>query len=108
MEEMQTALRKNRILALIISLFIPVLSGYFLYCDLTDDELFASGASYENVDIDDYIPVPNCQSQLKVFGSIGSNALFSVLFPETNAIEQMRPFFSLSSCPEQKPLVLRC
>jgi len=106
---MRTELKKPRILlALTISLFIPVLSGYFLYCDLADDELFASGASYENVDIDDYIPVPDCQSQLKVFGSIGSNALFSVLFPEINAVEKGPPLFFLSSCPEQKPLALRC
>jgi len=108
MVDMHTELRKNRILALIISLIIPVLSGYLLYCDLADDDLFASGARYENVDIGDYIPVPDCQSQLKFFGAIGSNALFSVLFPETNAVEKGPLLFFLSACPEQKPLVLRC
>jgi hypothetical protein len=107
---MDTGFKKSRILlALIISLFIPILSGYLLYCDLADDDLFSPGAKYENMDIDDCFLVPHCQNQLKFFRSIGSNALFSVLLPETNGIEQVSPFRSLSSCClEQKPLVLRC
>jgi hypothetical protein len=45
---------------------------------------------------------------LTFFGSIGSNALFPVFLLETNAIEQVSPFWSLSSCLQQKTLVLRC
>ena len=94
--------------ALIISLFVPILSGYFLYCDLADDDPFSSDAQYENADVDDLFSVPNCENQLKFSGSIESNALFPVSLLETNAIEQVSPFSSLSSCLEQKNLVLRC
>jgi hypothetical protein len=102
-------LKKPQIfLALIISLFIPISSGYLLYCDLADDDLFSPDAQYENADMDDLFLVPDCQNQVKFFGSIGSNALFPVFLPETNTIEQVTPFCSLSSCLEQKILVLRC
>lgn len=106
---MLRGLKKPQILlTLIISLSVPILSGYLLYCDLADDDPFSPEAQYENEDLDDLFIVPDCQNQLTFFGSIGSNASFPVFLPETNAIEQVSPFCSLSSCLEQKPLVLRC
>jgi hypothetical protein len=96
------------LLALIISLSVPILSSYLLYCDLADDDLFSPDAKYENADIDDLFLVPDCQNRLKFFSSIGSNALFPLFLPETNAFEQVFPFCSLSSCVEQKTFVLRC
>lgn len=102
-------LKRPRILfALIISLSIPVLSGYLLYCDIAGDDLFSPDATYENADVDDLFLLPDCQNQLKFFGSIGSNALFPAFLPETSAIEQTSPFGSLSSYLEQKTFVLRC
>ena len=106
---MLRGLKKPRILlALIISLSIPILSGYLVYCDLADDDSFSSDAQYENEDLDDLYMVPDCQNQLTFSGSIGSNVLFPVFLPETNAIEQVPLFCSLSSCLEQETLVLRC
>jgi len=102
-------LKKPQILlALVISLFIPIFSGYLLYYDLADVDLFSPDAQYENADIDDPFLIPECQNQLRFFGSIGSNALLPVLLPETNTIELMSPLCSSSSCLEQKILVLRC
>jgi hypothetical protein len=102
-------LKRSRFLfALIISLFVPVLSGYLLYCDIAEGDLYSPEATYENADIDDLFLLPVCQNQLKFFGSIESNALFPVFLPETNAIEQVSPFCSLLSYLEQKTLVLRC
>ncbi len=111
-------LKKSQILlALIISLSIPFLSGYLLYCDVAEDDRFEPEAHYENEDLDDLFMMPDCQSQLTFSGSIESNPLFSILppdvlfpvfLPETSAIEQVSPFCSLSPCLEQKTLVLRC
>ena len=106
---MSGGLKKPKILlALLISLFIPILSGYLLYCDLADDDLFSQDSQYENADIDDLFLVSDYQNQLKFFGSIGSNALFPAFVVETNAIEQVFPLCSLLSCLEQKTLLLRC
>jgi hypothetical protein len=106
---MLRGLKKPQILfTLIISLSIPILSGYLLYCDLADDDPFSPEAQYENEDLDDLFLVPDCRNQLTFFGSIGSNVLFPVFLLEANAIEQASPFCSLSSCLEQKTLVLRC
>lgn len=103
---MLRGLKKPQIfLALLISLSIPILSGYFLYCDLADDDLSHPEAQYENEDLDDLFVSPDSQNQLTFFGS---NALFSVLLPETNATEQVTPFCSLLSCLEKETLVLRC
>jgi hypothetical protein len=102
-------LKKPQIfLTLIISLSIPIFSGYLLYCDLADDDPFSPDAQYENADIDDLFLVSGCQNQVKFFGSIRLNALFRVFLPETNIIEQVTLFCSLSSYLEQKILVLRC
>ncbi len=100
--------RPRILLALIISLSVPVLSVYFLYCDRAYDDLFFPETTYENADIDDLFLLPDCQSQLTFFGSIGSNALFPLFLPETTAIEQVSPFVSLLCCLEQEPLILRC
>ncbi len=115
---MLRGLKKPQVLlALIISLSVPILSGYLLYCDLAEDDRFDPEAQYENEDLDDSFMVPDCQSQLTSSGSIESNPLFSVLLPdvlfpvalpETNAIEQVSPFCLLPCCLEQVPLVLRC
>ena len=100
--------RPQILLALIISLSIPVLSSYLIYSDIAEDDRFDPEAQCENDDLDDLFMVPDCQNQLTFSGSIGSNVLFPVFLPETNAIEQVSPFCSLSSCLEQKILVLRC
>ncbi len=96
------------LLALIISLSVPILSGYLLYCDLAEDDPFSPEAQYENEDLDDLFTVPDCRNQLIFFEPIGANALFPVFLAETNVIEQVFRFCSLSSCLEQKTLVLRC
>jgi hypothetical protein len=106
---MLRGLKKPQILlALIISLSIPVLSSYLIYLDIAEDDRSDPEAQYENDDLDDLFMVPDCQNQLTFSGSIGSNALFPGFLPETNAVEQVSPFCSLSSCFEQKILVLRC
>jgi hypothetical protein len=94
--------------ALIISLCVPIVSGYLLYCDVTDDGPLSSDVQYENADIDDLFLVRDCKDQLKFSGSIESNALFPLFLLETNAIEQVFPLCSLPFCLEQKNLVLRC
>jgi hypothetical protein len=96
------------LLALIISLSVPILSGYMLYCDIAGDDFFSPDAEYENPDVDDLFLLPDCQSQFKFFGSIASNALFPVFLPESSALGKMSHFVSLSSCLEEKTLVLRC
>ena len=107
--DMRTRLKNPRIfLALIISLSIPILSGYLLYCDLEDDDFLSPDAKYEIMDIDDAFLEPDCQNQLKFFASIGSNMLLPAPLPEANAIEKVSLFWSPSSCLEQKPLVLLC
>jgi len=105
---LKKAKKAQILLALIISFFIPTFSCYLLYCDLADDNLFCTDAEYEHADIDDLFLVPSCLNLLKFFRSIGSTVLFHLFFPETYAIEQVSPFCSLSSCVEQKTLVLRC
>jgi hypothetical protein len=106
---MLKGLKKPQVLlALMISLSVPFVSSYFIYCDLAEDDRFDPEAQYENEDLDDLFVVPDCQNQLMFSGSIGSNALFPVFLPEANAIAQVSSFYSLSSCPGQKPLVLRC
>lgn len=106
---MLRGLKKPQIfLALIISLSIPISSGYLLYCDFAEDDPFSPDAQQENADIDDLFLVASYKNQVKFFESIGSNALFPVFLPETNTIEQVPPFCSLLSCLEQKILVLRC
>jgi hypothetical protein len=103
-------LKKPRILlALIVSLSIPILSSYLIYCDIAEeDDRFDPEAQYEYDDLDEPFLVPHSQNQLAFFGSIGSNGLFSVILPEINTIEQVSPFCPLPSCLEQKTLVLRC
>ena len=102
-------LKKPRILlALIISLSVPILSAYLIYCDIAEDDRFDPEAQYEYDDLDDLFKVPDCQNQLTISGSIGSNAVFPVFLPETYVIEQVSPFCPLPSCLEQKTLVLRC
>jgi len=102
-------LKKPRILlALIISLSVPILSSYLIYCDIAEDDRFDPEAAYQYDDLDDLFMVPHSQNQLTFFGSIGPNGLFPVFPPEISAIEQVSPFCPLPSCPEQKPLVLRC
>ncbi len=109
---MLSGLKKFRILfALIMSLSVPVLSGYLLYCGLADDDLFSPVSpepKFENPDLDDEYLLPDCQNHLNLLGSIGSNALFHVFFPETSVFEQLSVFSSQSSSLDQKSLVLRC
>ena len=115
---MLKGLKKPQVLhALMIALSVPFLTGYLLYCDGAEDERYDPEAQCENEDLDDLFTVPDCQSQLAFSESIESNPLFSVLLPdalfpvflpETNAIEQVSPFSSLSPRLEQKTLVLRC
>ena len=99
-------LKKPRILlALIISLSIPILSSYLIYCDIVEDDRFSQEAQYENDDLDDLFTVPDSQSQLIFFGS---HLFLPVSLPEINATEQVYPFRSLSPCLEPKTPVLRC
>ena len=102
-------LKKPRVLlALIISLSVPILSSYLIYCDIAEDDRFDPEAQYEYDDLDDFFIVPHSQNQLTFSGSIGSNALFPVFLAETNTVEQVFPFCLLSTHREQKTLVLRC
>ncbi len=96
------------LLALIISLSIPIYSGFLLFCDLAEDDPFSTDAKYENADIDDSFLVSNFQNQLKSFGSIGPNVLSPVLLPEIKAIEQVTPLTPLLSCLIEETFVLRC
>ena len=97
------------LLALIIALSIPILSVYFVYLDFADDDPFLVETQYENADVDDLFEVPNCDNQLFFFASIDSNVLLAVFLPEINLMEKVYSFrFFLSSCLEQKNLVLRC
>ncbi len=106
---MLRGLKKPQILlTLIISLSIPILSSYLLYCDLAEDTPFSPETQYENEDLDDLFMLPDSQNQLTSLGPIGSNALFPVFLLEINAVEQMSPLCFLSSCSEQETLVLRC
>lgn len=109
---MLRGLKRFRILlALIMSLSVPVLSGYFLYCALADDDLFSPFSpeeKFENPDLDDEYLLPDSQNHLNLLGSIGSNALFHAFFPEASVFEQLSVFSSQSSSFDQKGLVLRC
>ena len=96
------------LLALVISLSIPFLSGYLLYCDLSDDDSFSSDQQFENADIDDLFLLPDCQHHLKLFESIGSNILLNVYYPENSVFKEFSPFSCQSSSLVQKVLVLRC
>jgi hypothetical protein len=104
---MLRGLKKPQILlAFTISLFVPILSGYLLYCDLANGDPFSTDAQYENADVDDlFLAPPDCQKQLQFFGSIGLNALFRVSVAETEAVEQVIRLCSFFSC---FALVLRC
>jgi len=111
---MLSGLKKPRILlALIISLSVPILSSYLIYCDIVEDDRFSPEAQYEYDDLDEPFLAPDSQNQLISSGSIGSNAFgsnasFPVFLPEINAIEQVSPFCSLWPCLEPKTPVLRC
>ena len=96
------------LLALIISLSVPIYCACLLYCDIADDDLSSPDATYENADVDDLFVLPDCQNQLNPFGSIGSNVFFISFLPETNANEQVSFYCSLLSCLQQNTLVLRC
>jgi len=103
-------LKRPRILfALIISLSVPILSAYFLYCDIADDDLSSSHATYENADVDDLFVLPDCQNRLNFSISIGPTALLPVnFFPETSVFKQLSPLSYQSSSLAQKTPVLRC
>ena len=106
---MLSGLRSIRILlALVISLSVPVLSGYFHYCALADDGLFSPDHKFENPDLDDIFLLPDCQNHSDLFGSTKSNALFHVFLPEASAFVQLSVFSPQFSSFDQKNLVLRC
>jgi hypothetical protein len=94
--------------AFIISLSIPVLSSYLLYCDLADDDLFSPDLKFENPDLDDLFLASYYQNNLKLFGSIGLSALFHVFFLEASVFEPLSLFPSQASSFNQNTLVLRC
>jgi len=96
------------LLALIISLSVPILSAYLLYCDLAGDDFFPPDLKIENADIDDLFLLPDCQNHLKLFESFGSNALLDLFFPDTSVFKQLSPLSYQSSSLVQKTLVLRC
>jgi len=108
---MLRGLKKPQIfLALVICVSVPLLSGYFLYCDLAEDDFFYPDPKFENADIDDLFLLPDCQNHLKLFESesIGSNAFLDVFFPETSAFKHLSPLSYQSSSLAQKTPVLRC
>jgi hypothetical protein len=106
---MLRGLKKPRnFLVLIILLSVPVLSGYLLYLDLADDDLFSLDLKFENPDVDDLFLASDCQNNLKLFGSIGLSALFHVFLMETSVFEQLSLFHSQASFLDQNALVLRC
>ena len=91
-----------------ISLSIPVLSGYLVYCDLADDDLSSPDLAFENPDVDDIFLLPDSQNHLKLFGLLEPNGFLHALFPETNFFEQLSLNSSHSSSFDQETLVLRC
>jgi hypothetical protein len=93
------------LLALIISLSFPVLSGYLLYCNLADDDLLHD-LQFENPDVDN--PLPNCHNNLKLFGSIGSNVLFHVVFLETCLSERLHVNSFQIFPRDLRTFILRC
>ena len=102
-------LKRPRILfALTISLSIPALSAYFLYCDLTDNDSFSPDQKFENPDIDDLFLLPDCQHHLKLFKSIGLDVLLDVFYPENSVFKELSPLSYQPSPLVQKTLVLRC
>jgi len=96
------------LIALIVTLSVPVLSSCLLYCDLAGGALFSADSKFENADIDDLFLLPDCHNHLKPVSSIGSNALLPGFFPQANAFKELSSFSPLSSSLNQKNLVLRC
>ncbi len=102
-------LKKPQILlALVISLSVPAFSGYLLYFDLAEDDSFSPDLKFENADIDDLFLLPDCQNHLKLFESIGSNALLDAVFPESSVFKQLSLLSYQSSSLVHKTPVLRC
>jgi len=106
---MLTGLRSIRILlALVMSLSVPVLSGYFLYCNFANEDFSSPDQRFENPNLDDIFLLSNCQNHSDLFGSTKSNALFHVFLPEASAFVQLSVFSPQFSSFDQKNLVLRC
>ncbi len=102
---MLKALKRTEILlAFIISLSVPALSGYLIYCDIALDDPFSNDLQYENDDIDDFFLIPKSEHQI----SFGSNAIFVFSLLEISGFEQVFYFCPTSLCPQQKTIVLRC
>ncbi len=102
-------LKKSQLLlAVVISLFFPVLTGYFFYCDLADDCLASAETNFENPDADDLFLTPEYQRQLQHLVSLGSNVLALTGFPEASIFEQPFLCTSRSFSSDKATLVLRC
>jgi hypothetical protein len=95
--------RAEILLAFIISLSVPALSGYLIYCDIAFDDPFSIDLQYENDDIDDFFLIPKYEHQF----SMGSIELVIFSLPEISGFEQVFFFCPTSLCTQQKTIVLR-
>lgn len=101
-------LKRQHLFALILSFSIPILSVYLLYCDVADNDLTSSHATYENDDVDDSVMVPDCQNQIDSLRLVASTGLFLLPLLEPGVIEQRPAFSFLPPLFEQTIVVLRC
>jgi hypothetical protein len=98
--------RKQRIhflLAIIISLTIPVTLGLVHYCDLTEVDAFYSDLSFENPDQENLQAGDNGEST--VFGlNVSSNTLLLA----RNHLKEGSRSFSPTPSFDQEAIILRC
>jgi len=91
------------LLALFISLSIPLFSAYLDYCDLTEAGFFPRDISIENSDEDNLSIDP--QNESEVFLS----SAFSVTSTLSLDLLGELPHFSFTTCSlDQKTFTLRC
>ena len=91
------------LLAVFISLSIPLFSAYLDYCDLAEADFFACDMSFENPDQDNLSIDP--QNESEVFLS----SAFSVTSTLSLDLLGQLPHFSFTTCSlDQKTFTLRC
>ncbi len=101
---MQRRLSLIRIsLVILISIFIPLLSAYVDYWDLTDIDFPSRDRSYENPDQVDLLVAQ--QNERKLFTS---GFFFIGLHPEIDLLEQFSQFTFQTPPSDQETTILRC
>ena len=91
------------LLAVFISLSIPLFSAYLDYCDLAEADFFACDMSFENPDQDNLPTGPQNESEVVLSGA------FSVTSSLNPDLPGQLPHYSLTTCPlDQKTFTLRC